>query len=111
MKEEAMREYQARLTTAAEAVKCVKSGDNVFIGTCSSAAGDLCDALADRKDEIRDLTVSCSLVLKPLRLLRGEIEGFRLNTFFVWPQERSAIDRGQGDFTSVHLREIPIWCH
>ena len=111
MKEEAMREYQARLTTAAEAVKCVKSGDNVFIGTCSSAAGDLCDALADRKDEIRDLTVSCSLVLKPLRLLRGEIEGFRLNTFFVGPQERSAIDRGQGDFTSVHLREIPIWCH
>ncbi len=111
MREDILQAYRERLTTAAEAVKCVKSGDNVFIGTCSSAAGDLCDALADRKDEIRDITVGCSLVLKPLRLLQGEIEGFRLNTFFVGPQERAAIDRGQGDFTSVHLREIPIWCH
>ena len=110
MRQEILEAYQARLTTAAEAVRCVKSGDNVFIGTCSSVAGDLCDALADRKDEVRDVTVGCSLVLKPVRLLQGQIEGFRLNTFFVGPQERAAIDRGQGDFTSVHLREIPIWC-
>ncbi len=111
MREEIRREYEARLTTAAEAVKCVKSGDNVFIGTCSSAAGDLSDALADRKDELENITVGCSLILKPLRLLQGEIPGFRLNTFFMGPQERAAVDRGQGDFTSVHLREIPIWCH
>lgn len=109
MKETWREIYAEKLTTAAQAVQCVRSGQNVFIGTCSSAAGDLCDALADRTD-VEDLTIGCSLVLKPLRLLQGKLPGFRLNTFFVGPQERAAIDRGQGDFTTVHLREIPIWC-
>ena len=41
--------YNEKLTTAAEAVKCIKSGDRVYAGTASSWAYGLLDALWERR--------------------------------------------------------------
>ncbi|MBE6990225.1 MAG: acetyl-CoA hydrolase [Ruminococcaceae bacterium] len=110
MKDDIKREYQARLTTAEAAAGQVKSGDNVYLGTCSSVAEALCEALMDREGELENVTVTSSNVLAPLRILRGETGTFRLNTYFMGAQERNMLRRGLCDFTTVHLREIEIFC-
>ncbi|MBQ9409120.1 MAG: hypothetical protein IJU28_07020 [Clostridia bacterium] len=101
MKDDIKREYQARLTTAEAAAGQVKSGDNVYLGTCSSVAEALCEALMDREGELENVTVTSSNVLAPLRILRGETGTFRLNTYFMGAQERNMLRRGLCDFTLV----------
>ena len=49
--------YQQKLTTAAEAVKVVKSGDWVDYGWCTNHPVALDKALAARKDELHDVKV------------------------------------------------------
>ena len=47
--------YQKKLTTAAEAVKAVKSGDWVDYGWCTNHPYTLDKALAARQSELRDV--------------------------------------------------------
>ena len=49
--------YQKKLTTAAEAVKAVKSGDWVDYGWCTNHPYTLDKALAARQSELRDVKV------------------------------------------------------
>ena len=42
--------YKGKMMSAAEAAKLVKSGDRVYVGTASSFAYDMLEALWDRKD-------------------------------------------------------------
>ena len=53
-------EYRAKLRTPQEAVRCVKSGDTVYIGCCSSVAYALCEALGARGGELEDVTLVSS---------------------------------------------------
>ena len=50
-------EYQKKLTSAAEAVKVVKSGDWVDYGWCTGTPEALDKALAARTDELTDVKV------------------------------------------------------
>ena len=50
-------EYRKKLTTAAEAVKVVKSGDWVDYGWCTNHPVALDKALAARKDELFDVKI------------------------------------------------------
>ena len=51
------QEYQQKLTTADEAVKCVRSGDWVDYGWCVGTPEALDKALAKRADELVDVNV------------------------------------------------------
>jgi len=62
------RFLEDRITTAAEAVKCVQSGDRVYVGTASSFAYELMDALWERRDELENVTILCSMSLKPSKM-------------------------------------------
>lgn len=111
MKEHLQAQYRAKLQTAQDAVKLVRSGDNVYIGTCSSTADALCEALAGRKNELEHITLTCSMPLRNLEILAGDNpEQFRINTYFMGPRERAGLARGITDFTSVHLSQVDIWC-
>ena len=52
-----MREevYKGKITTAQEAARLVKPGDRVYVGTASSFAYELLDALWDRRAELEDV--------------------------------------------------------
>ena len=54
--------------TPAEAAACVRSGDRVYVGTSSSFAYAIMDALYDRKDELEDVTLLGSMSLTPCRM-------------------------------------------
>jgi len=59
-------EYQRKLVSAAEAVKCVKSGDLVDYGYFNGKPV-LCDvALAARKNELENVQVFCAVTLPPV---------------------------------------------
>ena len=54
-------EYQKKLVTPQEAVKLVKDGDWVdFSQTCSFPEA-LDEALAQRRDELRDVKIRCAI--------------------------------------------------
>ena len=79
-----IRFYQDKIKTAAEAVKCVKSGDRVYVGTASSFAYELMDALWDRRDELENITILCSMSLKPSKMFstdHDEHNPFTIETF------------------------------
>ena len=109
------RFLEDRITTAAEAVKCVRSGDRVYVGTASSFAYELMDALWERRDELEDVTILCSMSLKPSKMFstdHDERNPFTIETFFLGARERVA-HRKHGmpmNFTSFHLSQVDIWC-
>ena len=107
--------FESKIMTAAEAVKSVRSGDRVYVGTASSFAYELMDALWERKDELSDVTILCSLSTKPSRIFGTKWEEgnpFRIMSFFMGPWERIA-SRKNGvplDYTSFHLSQVDLWC-
>ena len=107
------KDYTQKRTTAQKAVKLVRSGDRVFVGSMSSFAYDLMDALYDRKDELEDVTIICAMSIKPSRMLCtpvGEHNPFHLLTYFQGASERYA-SRNCGmpvDFTSIHLSQMDL---
>ena len=107
--------YQDKITTAAEAVKCVRSGDRVYVGTASSFAYELMDALWERRHELEDVTILCSMSLKPSKMFGTDHDAqnpFSIETFFLGTNERIA-HRKHGmpmNFTSFHLSQVDIWC-
>lgn len=50
-------EYQRKLVSPDEAVRCIESGDQVFTYAQAAMPVALMEALARRKDELRDVTV------------------------------------------------------
>lgn len=109
------RYYQDKMTTAAEAVKLVRSGDRVYVGTASSFAYTLMDALWERRDELENVTILCSMSLKPSKMFgtdHDERNPFTIETFFLGARERVA-HRKHGmplNFSSFHLSQVDLWC-
>ena len=101
--------YQDKLTTAQEAVKLVRSGDTVYIGTCTSVPYALVDALGDRADELEQINLTCSQIIHPVRAMSGKDGAFRTTTYFMGRQERTMMAAGKADFTCVHLSQVDIF--
>ena len=108
--------YRDKIMSAAEAAKLVKSGDRVYVGTASSFAYDMLDALWDRRDELEDVAILCSMSVRPSRMFSADHDGhnpFHVETFFLGAQERIA-HRKHGmplEFTCFHLSQIDLWCN
>ena len=49
--------YQQKIVSAADAVKCVKSGDTVVVQQAAGTATYLLDALTDRADELENVKI------------------------------------------------------
>ncbi len=105
------REYEQKKCTAREAVQRIKSGDRIYVGTCTSLAYQLCQALEEREQELENVTIACSQFRRPSRLFAPETKGrFDFCSYFMSTEERKALCAGRGNFTSVHLSQIDIWC-
>ncbi len=109
------RFYQDKIKTAEEAVKLVRSGDRVYVGTASSFAYTLMDALWARRYELENVTILCSMSLKPSKMFgtdHDERNPFTIETFFLGARERVA-HRKHGmplNFSSFHLSQVDLWC-
>ncbi len=78
-------EYTKKLCTAEEAARAVRSGDRIMNPLCLGQPTNLImDAIADRKDELKDVEFNALLTLRPYKIFKPEYRGaFRINAGFL----------------------------
>jgi acyl-CoA hydrolase len=97
-----------KLVSAEEAVKVIKSNDNVYIQAAAAAPQALIKAMSARHEELRNVTI-CQLHTE------GEApyanpeykDSFHVNSFFIGKNVRHTLKAGNGSYTPVFLSEVP----
>ncbi len=104
-----MAEYQKKLTTAAEAVKVVKSGDWVDYTWCTNHPVALDKALAARKDELTDVKVRGGVTMWMPEICVAEDAGehFAWHSWHCSGVDRKIIAKGMGYFCPMRYSELP----
>ena len=100
--------YRSRVTSAAQAVSRVKSGNRVYIHPGAAEPEDLARALVARAAELRDVEIIHLLTLGEAGYVRPGLEAsFRHNAMFVGANVRDAVHLGRADYMPICLSEIP----
>lgn len=100
--------YKVQITNAADAVKRVRPGQRVFIGTGCAEPLELVHELARRATELPDTEVLHLLTFGDAPYAHRELtQYFRVNSFFIAENVRDIIQEGLGDYTPIHLSDIP----
>ena len=101
-------EYKKKLVSASEAMSVIKSNDRVFISGNAATPYVLVNALAARKDELKNIELVHVLLMGDDPFSKPEMEGhFRHNSLFVGPADRKAINEGRADYIPIFLHQIP----
>jgi len=105
------KEYKEKLVSPDEAVKCVKSGDEVDYGLCLSTPVELDAALAKRKDELSDIKIRSAIVPYPRKVMEADPNS-EVFTFMDWHFTgyiRQMIKKGtQVFFIPLLYRNMPL---
>jgi acyl-CoA hydrolase len=97
-----------RIGTAAEAMKLIKPGNSIFIGTGCGQPQHLVRALAEHSKHIYDAHIIHLLTMGEAPYTDEKYrDRFKMNSFFVADNVRHALERGVGDYTPIFLSEIP----
>ena len=100
-------QYQRKRTTAEQAVKCIKSGDRVFIHPGCCTPDHIIAAMVARKDELENVEVCHILTQGKAGYAEPGMEGhFRHRSFFTGANVRQAINEGRADQMHIFLGEI-----
>jgi acyl-CoA hydrolase len=100
--------YADRIGTAAEAMKLVKAGNSIFIGTGCGQPQHLVNAMVEHGRHIYDAHIIHLLTMGSAPYADEKFRTkFKMNSFFVADNVRHALDQGVGDYTPIFLSEIP----
>lgn len=100
--------YKPQIMNAASAVKRIRPGQRVFVGTGCGEPLDLVTALAHRATELPDTEIVHLLTFGEAPYAHREMtQYFRVNSFFIAENVRDIIQEGFGDYTPIHLSDIP----
>lgn len=103
-----MEDYKNKVVSADEAVKLIKSGDKLYSSGNAATPYVILNALANRKEELKDVEVFHLLLMGDDPLSRPEMKGhFRHKSLFVGPADRQAVNEGRADYFPIFLYEIP----
>ena len=101
--------YQSRITTAQEAVRCIKSNDRIFLTGNVSVPQKALAALVEYAPNVENVEICQALTIGPADYVKPEMEGhLRVNTLFISHNVRKAVQEGRADFTPVLLSEFPL---
>jgi 4-hydroxybutyrate CoA-transferase len=101
--------YKARVTTASEAVRSVKSGNRIFMTGNVSVPQTILAALVDYAPELQDVEICQALSVGPADYVKPELQGhLQVNTLFIGANVRKAVQEGRSDFTPVLLSEFTL---
>ncbi len=100
-------EYNRKLVTADEAVKCVKDGDWVDYGQAVSFPTALDEALAKRVGELKDVNIRSGITIREVRAIEEDPEGksFTLNLFHCSGIDRKYMAQGRAFFQPMLFRD------
>jgi len=100
--------YSATLLTADQAVARIKPGQRIFIGTGCAEPLELVRALTRRAYELPDTEIIHLLTFGEAPYAHRELaQYFRTNSFFIAENVRGIIQEGLGDYSPIHLSDIP----
>ncbi len=105
-------DYAAKRTTAAEAMKCVQSGDRVVFAHACGEPLELVDALVARAAELERVEINHMVAMGKGEYCKPEFAGsFFHKSLFVGASSREAVRDGRGDYIPVFFSEIPkLFC-
>jgi len=99
--------YSDKVAAEEEAVRSVRHGQRVFIGSGAGEPQVLVEALSARND-LSDTEVVHILTLGIAPYAEPRLGGqFRHNAYFIGPNVREAVSQGRADYTPIFLSEIP----
>ncbi len=100
--------YADKLRTPAEAIRSIRPGRRILIGSGAAEPVALVESLVKDGGHLADNEIVHLLTLGPAPYVRPEHEGrFRHAAFFIGPNVRDAVREGRADFIPVFLSEIP----
>jgi acetyl-CoA hydrolase len=101
--------YQSRITTVEQAVRVIQSGNRVFLSGNVSVPQKLLLALVEYAPNLNDVEICQALTIASADYVKPEMEGhLRVNSMFISPNIRQAVQEGRADFTPVLLSEFPL---
>jgi acyl-CoA hydrolase len=96
------------VVTAAEAVRCIKSGARVFIHSVAAAPQTLIVAMTNRAPDLRNVEIVHLHTEGDAPYAAADMaESFHINAFFVGANVRQALVEGHADYVPVFLSEVP----
>jgi len=102
------QQYGDLIDTAKGAIKLIKPGNNIFIGTGCAQPQHLVDSLVAHSEDIYDAHIIHMLTMGTAPYTDPRFrERFKMNSFFVADNVRDAMAEGIGDYTPIFLSEIP----
>lgn len=100
--------YASQILTATDAVKKIRPGQRIFIGTGTGEPLELVSALSKRATELPDTEITHLLTFGDAPYAHREMaQYFRVNSFFIAENVRDIIQEGLGDYTPVFLSDLP----
>jgi len=102
------KKYKYLILPARDAIKKIRPGDNIFIGTGCAQPQHLVNSLVDFGDHIYDAHIIQLLTMGAAPYVNPKFrEKFKMNSFFIAENVRGAFDEGVGDYTPIFLSDIP----
>ncbi|MBU0479650.1 MAG: GNAT family N-acetyltransferase [Proteobacteria bacterium] len=100
--------YRDMIATPLNAVKKIKPGQRVFIGTGCAEPVELVRALTARANELADVEIIQLLAKGEAPYADRKLaDSFNVNSFFIGTAIRGHIQEGLGDYTPILLSDIP----
>ncbi len=102
------KRYADKISNAAAAIKLIKPGNNIFIGTGCGQPRHLVSSLVEHSSHIYDAHIVQLLTMGGAPYAEASFrERFKMNCFFVADNVRDTLNKGIGDYTPIFLSEIP----
>jgi len=101
--------HKDKIGTASAAMKLIKPGNSIFIGTGCGQPQHLVNALVEHSGHIYDAHIVHLLTMGTAPYADEKFrEKFKMNSLFIADNVRDALAKGIGDYTPIFLSEIPL---
>ena len=100
--------YAELRSTPEQALRRIRRGKHIFIGSGAAEPVLLVEALVREADHFADNPIVHLMTLGPAPYVGPQFkENFRHNAFFIGANVREAVHQGRADYTPVFLSRIP----
>jgi acyl-CoA hydrolase/GNAT superfamily N-acetyltransferase len=100
--------YEQKLTTPQDALRLIRRGCTVFIGSGAAVPQRLVSELSRMSEELANVRLIHSLTLALVPYTESDYgELFRHDALFIGSDMRDAVCQGRADYTPVFLSEVP----
>ncbi|KIX15842.1 GNAT family N-acetyltransferase [Dethiosulfatarculus sandiegensis] len=99
--------YEQRVMPLKRALKRVKRGQRVFVGTACAEPLALVKGLMNRADELHDVELLHFVTLGRADFTESRFDRrFRHNALFIGPNTREAVTQARADYTPLFMHEV-----